>query len=776
MKKFFTLSLLVMCSLLMSAKVIYYTGSLATPYIHYWGGTSTTTWPGDAMTLVDGTTDVWQSADLDCSSCIFSNNGANQTADLGIPGGKNYYNNGTWDVYGVAPTVTYYVTGNDALWAATTDAQGAAWNPAGILMTDGSYTFTNMPAAEYKLKVTMGNWTGAMGFTDLTAESSAGIYGDGDNNICFEVTTPNDVTVSVADGHVTVTGSFKNATVLPEVDLKGINGDWTGVHMVNNADSLGCSYTYTLTAGTYEFKVYKMGKWLGNNGTMTRTNCTAWSMEENTANCHLAADVDGDYVFTYNYEDGKMSVKFPAVYALNPYAYGVSAAQADNELTVSYSLQVAAEAVAVEIVGEDETVLATAVGETAKGAHTATLDITGLAAGDYTVRVAATGKAHDFTTYADSTKTFTNRYHATVDANPMSPNFGMIYGASRGSDIGIYVINPDYSYINTTPNMMGQSSWSSVQRGAVAPNGEMWFSSWGDANSGIYRYDHSTNPNTVTQFFQGTRNGDGLFVNNGAEVGCSTPGIAIYADGENSKLYAMSEDFTGGNNQMAVYNIGQADGTIVTSWGEAPSALFKTTDNAGTNFALCATPYGVWSCQHRAYGSNAAGARSLQFHTPNGVQKYLSTDPNLINGSMGAGIVMNATYDKLWMVDGRGDLMQFAVAWSADSVPTLTKEATYTTPFGSIAQMTFDFAGNIVAVGGTGTTAYSNNAATLRLAVFSLPTEAPVAVTPKAVTIAQVATAIDNVEDVKVVKFFQNGQVFIQKGDAVYNVMGVRVK
>ena len=69
--------------------------------IHYWGGTNGTEWPGVRMTPVEGETDVWY-ADVDAShtSCIFVRvNGSGaivdwgaKTADLTIPtDGKNLY-------------------------------------------------------------------------------------------------------------------------------------------------------------------------------------------------------------------------------------------------------------------------------------------------------------------------------------------------------------------------------------------------------------------------------------------------------------------------------------------------------------------------------------------------------------------------------------------------------------------------------------------------------------------------------------------------------------
>ena len=78
--------------------------SYGTPHAHYWidGGSAFTSWPGNTMNLLSGTTyyiEIPKEADM-----IIFNNGsdANKTANLSIPSdGKNYYNlsTGSWSIY-----------------------------------------------------------------------------------------------------------------------------------------------------------------------------------------------------------------------------------------------------------------------------------------------------------------------------------------------------------------------------------------------------------------------------------------------------------------------------------------------------------------------------------------------------------------------------------------------------------------------------------------------------------------------------------------------------
>lgn len=123
-------------------------------------------------------------------------------------------------------------------------------------------------------------------------------------------------TYTYADNSVVVT--YPEA---PEVDLKGINGDWAGVQMTASADMQTYSYTYALTAGTYEFKVYFMElgnqMWLGcgneTSAEMTREYNQEFQFVNGAQNCKLIADIDGDYTFTYNATNRKVSIAFPAL-------------------------------------------------------------------------------------------------------------------------------------------------------------------------------------------------------------------------------------------------------------------------------------------------------------------------------------------------------------------------------------------------------------------------------------------------------------------------------
>ncbi len=73
----------------------------------------------------------------------------------------------------------------------------------------------------------------------------------------------------------------------------------------------------SLSAKTYEtntddgFKVEKGGTYYGNNGTMTRANCTGWEFETDKNNCGITADMADTYTFTLNLSTMAVSVTYP---------------------------------------------------------------------------------------------------------------------------------------------------------------------------------------------------------------------------------------------------------------------------------------------------------------------------------------------------------------------------------------------------------------------------------------------------------------------------------
>lgn len=85
--------------------VVYFqnTDNWSSVKIHYWGGSNQTTWPGNDMTLVSGTTDIYSyEIPAGHTGIVFNNNAGTQTGDLTVADGtgKVYvWSSRTWQPY-----------------------------------------------------------------------------------------------------------------------------------------------------------------------------------------------------------------------------------------------------------------------------------------------------------------------------------------------------------------------------------------------------------------------------------------------------------------------------------------------------------------------------------------------------------------------------------------------------------------------------------------------------------------------------------------------------
>ena len=101
--------------------------------------------------------------------------------------------------------------------------------------------------------------------------------------------------------------------------LKGTFNSWGTDHeFMKTADANVITTTVTITKeGNYNFKVYTT-EWLGNDGgTMARGGTSVetggWTMEKDKNEVTLAADMEGDYIFTYTINTKKLTITFPVV-------------------------------------------------------------------------------------------------------------------------------------------------------------------------------------------------------------------------------------------------------------------------------------------------------------------------------------------------------------------------------------------------------------------------------------------------------------------------------
>ncbi len=204
-----------------------------------------------------------------------------------------------------AQVVKFYVAGSMT-----------SWDDNKIPVYEDSYTFENMAAGKYQMKVVAGaEWKGIDAMTDV----AGGLYKDQDGNICFILDEAGNVTVNYTEEAFTMTGNF----VAPEMKLIGING-WVeatdAIAMTAAEDKKSTSVKLNLTGEWYDFKVIRDGEWLGkaNEGS---ENYKIWADYnwvdglvrdyEGLKSVSLQPNGAGEYTFTYDYAAGKLTVTFP---------------------------------------------------------------------------------------------------------------------------------------------------------------------------------------------------------------------------------------------------------------------------------------------------------------------------------------------------------------------------------------------------------------------------------------------------------------------------------
>lgn len=334
----------------------------------------------------------------------------------------------------------------------------------------------------------------------------------------------------------------------------------------------------------------------------------------------------------------------------------------------------------------------------------------------------------------------TSQLFNAVNTNPMSDKFGHIYVLHRGgrkntaaeaaaaADNGLWVYNHELIKQNTEV-YKGGSPFGHPTRMSIDSEGYLYISDWSDALSGIYIANTADLTQDFTQFFVGNRDGDGKFTNNDVSIGSSTPGNFIYGEGKDTKLYVYDEDVAGKG--VLVYNIGQENGSILRTWGNAPSATIKREiSGTGGNSAVWATSEGVFISQHRA--NYASTHPSLQFYGNEGTLTFSSDNTNMSDGSNGGGFAVSPDERTLIINGGEGSksFKVFDVEWN-DNTPTLTLRDTYVHGLGAIRQMNWDYAGNLVCSGDDG------------IHIFTVPTNDNTTLVPARATITKEQSQLD---------------------------------
>ena len=86
---------------------------------------------------------------------------------------------------------TYYIAGESE---SSDFVCGLKWDPKGCPLTNGTVTYTALPAGEYKFKITNGTWDQSWGLAQLPDPTA--YPANDDNNVIFTLEAASDVTIS----------------------------------------------------------------------------------------------------------------------------------------------------------------------------------------------------------------------------------------------------------------------------------------------------------------------------------------------------------------------------------------------------------------------------------------------------------------------------------------------------------------------------------------------------------------------------------------------------
>ena len=305
---------------------------------------------------------------------------------------------------------------------------------------------------------------------------------------------------------------------------------------------------------------------------------------------------------------------------------------------------------------------------------------------------------------ADHVDTTLVKPYVITNNHPLTDNFAQYYVMEgSGDNKGLYIYDAEMTRINEAPYASSNAAWDAPKRMAVASDGTLFIAEYSDDHSGVYVMDPSQ-PENITQFFAGTRDGNGVISNGGVNVGASTAGISIYKEGAESKLIVYNEDFGSSLGNILIYNIGQADGSIVKTWETAPSEVYgKGSNLAGLvnkNGQPILTDYGFFCSTLRYAGGNNSYATSIRYYNFKEeceFSTHYDAYVGYVNGSNDGALALSADQKYLVLPDDNNQFVVFECAWDTEGKLSVTYVESFVHNLGPIHQLSFDYAGHLVA-------------------------------------------------------------------------------
>lgn len=353
--------------------------------------------------------------------------------------------------------------------------------------------------------------------------------------------------------------------------------------------------------------------------------------------------------------------------------------------------------------------------------------------------------------------------HAIVNTYPLTDQFGQLYVMEAGGDNkGVSIYDVNMNKLNATPYVSTDAAWNAPKRLAVASDGTLFIAEYSDGHSGVYVMDPAQ-PENITPFFVGTRDGDGVISNNGVNVGASTAGISIYKEGAESKLIVYNEDFGASLGNILIYNIGQEDGSIVKTWEGAPSEVYgKGSNLAGLvnkNGQPILTDYGFFCSTLRYAGGNnsyATSARYYNFNEECEFSTHYDEFVGYVNGSNDGALALSNDQKYLVLPDDNNQFIVFECAWDSLGKLSVKYVESFVHNLGPIHQLSFDYAGHLVA------------SAAGHISLFTMPTAENTILIPARTALADAEPTPAAVEDIP-------SAVVLDINAPMYDILGRQV-
>ena len=469
-----------------------------------------------------------------------------------------------------------------------------------------------------------------------------------------------------------------------------------------------------------------------------------------TAHASAGAYVDGAVLNLYLYVDGlvwsftTVGVQQPIVERMN--ALNLKVAKTEFDYIFSFVANQDAPYAAILFYDENKEVVEQIDIEAAKGENQVRVAVDMLPSEAKTWGITLTGTpVPGMGLVADHVDSTMLKPYAIVNSHPLTDQFGQLYvmeGTGDNKGVSIYDIN--MNKLNTTPYVSTDAAWNAPKRLAIASDGTLFIAEYSDDHSGVYVMDPAQ-PENITQFFAGTRDGNGVISNGGVNVGASTAGISIYKEGAESKLVVYNEDFGASLGNILIYNIGQEDGSIVKTWEGAPSEVYgKGSNLAGLvnkNGQPILTDYGFFVSTLRYAGGNNSYATSCRYY--NFAQEcefstHYDAYAPYVNGSNDGAFALSNDQKYLVLPDDNNQFVVFECAWDEDGKLSVKYVESFVHNLGPVYQLSFDYAGNLIA------------SAAGHVARYTMPTADNTIVIPAKTALADAPeydpTAVENVK------------------------------